>query len=434
MPLPKSVRKLLFYLHLATGSLAGVVILIMSVTGVLLAYQRQIVPWVDRDIRSVASEPGEARISAGMLLAKACKVAPVTPSEMTLYSRADRPAELAFGTERTVYLNSYTGDPIGIASQKTRSFFRAVEGVHRWLGAGPAHRPFARMVTGVANLAFLVLLSTGLFLWLPTSRTWRGFLAAVTWRWNQSRGRTRYWNWHAVTGFWCAIPLLVIVSCGVVMSFPWANNLLYRVTGGIPPAIQGGSGGPADPLLSGPGRLVKPGITGSSAGSERRESGKGDRGGPRIRQTTVPQNEACGGWDFAQIDTLWAHAERQAPGWRSIALRVPASGLTPAVFTIDEGDGGRPDKRSQLILDWRTGATLRWEPFSSYNEGRRLRSWIRFSHTGEAAGFVGQTIAALATLGVCVLAPTGLLMTWKRFWRARTRTTIRRKPEARPTQ
>jgi uncharacterized iron-regulated membrane protein len=42
--------------HLIFGSAAGVVIPVMSVTGVLLAYERQIVRWVDRDVRSVPSE------------------------------------------------------------------------------------------------------------------------------------------------------------------------------------------------------------------------------------------------------------------------------------------------------------------------------------------------------------------------------------------
>jgi len=423
------VRKLLFYLHLATGSLAGVVILIMSVTGVLLAYQRQIVPWVDRDVRSVASEPGEARLSGGMLLAKVCAVESVTPSGVTLHSQADRPIEVAFGNDRTVYFNSYTGNPIGVASQKTRSFFQMVEGVHRWLGAPAKYRPVGRLITGIANLAFLVLVSTGIFLWWPRSWTWRGFRAAVTWRWNPSTSRARYWNWHAVTGFWCAIPLLVIVSCGVVMSFPWANNLLYRMTGNIPPAAQGGSSGLAGTLPSPAGRPARHGIAAPNVRREQREWGEADRGGLQTLETSSQEGGTCGGWDFDRIDTLWAYAERQVPGWRTISLRVPANGAAPAVFTIDEGNGGRPDERSQLTLDWHTGAMLRWEPFSSYNEGRRLRSWVRFSHTGEAGGILGQTIAALAAMGVCVLAPTGLLMAWKRLLRRPTQRIARREHE-----
>jgi uncharacterized iron-regulated membrane protein len=42
-----SARKLLFWIHLTCGVVAGAVVLIMSVTGVLLTYQRQIIAWCD---------------------------------------------------------------------------------------------------------------------------------------------------------------------------------------------------------------------------------------------------------------------------------------------------------------------------------------------------------------------------------------------------
>jgi len=38
----KTFRTVLFWLHLAAGTVAGVVVLIMSVTGVLLMYEKQI--------------------------------------------------------------------------------------------------------------------------------------------------------------------------------------------------------------------------------------------------------------------------------------------------------------------------------------------------------------------------------------------------------
>jgi uncharacterized iron-regulated membrane protein len=46
---------------------------------------------------------------------------------------------------------------------------------------------------------------------------------------------------------------------------------------------------------------------------------------------------------------------------------------------------------------------------------------MRFAHTGEYYGLVGQTIAGLVTAGSAVLVWTGLALTWRRFraWRAR---------------
>jgi hypothetical protein len=64
---------------------------------------------------------------------------------------------------------------------------------------------------------------------------------------------------------------------------------------------------------------------------------------------------------------------------------------------------------------------MKWEPFSSYTRGRRLRSFLRFAHTGEVAGIIGQTIAGLGSFGACFLVYTGLALVWRRFraWLAR---------------
>src|SRR5688500_8631882 len=62
------LRSILFWLHLPLGVLAGAVILIMSVTGVLLTYQRQITAWADT--RGYRVEPAAQRLSADTLIAK----------------------------------------------------------------------------------------------------------------------------------------------------------------------------------------------------------------------------------------------------------------------------------------------------------------------------------------------------------------------------
>jgi hypothetical protein len=81
---------------------------------------------------------------------------------------------------------------------------------------------------------------------------------------------------------------------------------------------------------------------------------------------------------------------------------------------IDSG-AGRPDKRAQLTLTRKTAAEVRWEPFASYSSGRRLCSWIRFTHSGEAAGVPGQTIAAIAALGGTFLVWTDLSLAVRRL-------------------
>ena len=373
-----TLRKILFWIHLTVGCVAGAVVLIMSVTGVLLAYRRQITNWVDRDFHSTPPTPGSIRLPIETMLDEVSTRNAAMPSAITLHSDLAAPVEVGFGREHTFFVDVYTGKILGEASPRTRSFFESIENCHRWLGASNEHRTIGRAVTGACNLGFLALVISGPFLWIPRRWSWQSVKAIVLFRGNLS-GRARDFNWHNVTGIWCAVPLSVIVLSGVVMSYPWANNLLYRLTRSEVPAQTNAQ-----------------------------------------RQTNTHQREKVAP-ALTGFNGLWARAEQQVPGWRSLALRMPPSGRGPLTFTIDTGAGGRPDQRSQLTLDRRTAEVVRWEPFSSYNTGRRLRSWFRFLHTGEAGGIAGETVAGIASTGAAALAWTGLCLACGRWLRWRKR-------------
>jgi len=167
------------------------------------------------------------------------------------------------------------------------------------------------------------------------------------------------------------------VLSAVVISYTWAGNLVYRVAGEQPPQPR-----PQQPA--------------------RPTQGGGERRGPQ------PELAVEG------LNGLWARAAQQQAGWRSISLRLPTTADQTATFTIDSGTGGQPQKRAQLTLDRRTGEVSKWEPFSSYTLGRRLRSYLRFAHTGEVFGLAGQTAAGLASAGGALLVWTGLSLAWRR--------------------
>ena len=69
-----SVRSFIFWPHLVCGVLAGIVILIMSVTGVLLTYEKQMVAWADSR-RTVSVPPGTPELAVATLLERASAAA-----------------------------------------------------------------------------------------------------------------------------------------------------------------------------------------------------------------------------------------------------------------------------------------------------------------------------------------------------------------------
>lgn len=392
----KLFRKIIFWCHLAAGVSAGIVILIMSVTGVLLAYERQLTAWADtRGYQSSPPSPSSSRLPVEALLAKVRESKPAAPTTITFRADRDAPAEVGFGREGTVFVNAYSGEVLGEGAKNVRSFFRVMTDWHRWLGAsgnGAGH-DIGRAITGASNLIFLFIVMSGFYLWWP--RRWtRKVLRNVTWFKRGLPDRARNFNWHNVVGFWSAIPLFIVVLSSVVLSYTWASNLVYRVVGETPPAPRTApnqppnSGGPPQQPRSGP-----------------------ERSNESVSNALPPD----------ALNQLWARAEQQQAGWRSISLRLPSAQDATATFTIDTGDGGQPQKRSQLTLDKKSGEVVRWEPFASYTTGRKLRSYLRFAHTGEVFGVPGQTIAGLVSAGGALLVWTGLALSWRRFrvWRAK---------------
>ena len=112
--------------------------------------------------------------------------------------------------------------------------------------------------------------------------------------------KARDFNWHNVIGFWSAVPRFFIVISGAVMSYPWANILIYTLTGDKPP-----TGG-------------------------RSPASKGSASMPVIQ--------------INDLDEAWSLAQTHAPEWQMAAVRLPDSDQAPFVFTFDgSARRGRPD-------------------------------------------------------------------------------------------
>ena len=382
-----SFRSLIFWLHLACGLAAGIVILIMSATGVLLTYEKQMIAWADSR-RLPAPRPDSQRLDARELLDGVQASLGGDPATLTLSASPADPAVVTVG-QRRVLIDPATGAVLGDSAPKLRAFFRSVTNWHRWLAMAGEQRALGKAITGWANLIFAFIVLSGMYLWLPRVWAWRQ-VRAVAWFRGGLRGKARDFNWHHVIGIWSAVPLFFVVISALPISFPWAGNLVYRLAGEAPPAAPR-----------------------ATSNVERRTSnGPSEGAGATPLAASLPLDG---------LDEAWARAIATAEGWRTITLRVPASAQAAFVFTIDRGYAGQPQLRGTLTVARDSVQTATWETFDAQSPGRRARSISRFLHTGEVLGLAGQTVAGLVSLGGVFLTWTGLALTWRRFtaWRAR---------------
>ena len=106
------------------------------------------------------------------------------------------------------------------------------------------------------------------------------------------------------------------------------------------------------------------------------------------------------------------------PGWRTVTIGIPQSIDDRVVVTVDRGTGRQPSKSEDLIFDRTTGELVERAGYPTLSRGLKIRRWLRFAHTGEVYGVIGQSIAGVVSLGVAVMVWTGLAMSWRRFFGA----------------
>jgi uncharacterized iron-regulated membrane protein len=240
-----------------------------------------------------------------------------------------------------------------------------VDDLHRWY----LNRPIGRPISGAVTICFSLLALSGLYIWWPTTWTTSKVKSITVFNGGLS-GKARDWNWHNVIGFWSAFPLLLISLTGVVMSYTWANNFLYRLAGSEPPPAQ-------------------------------------QQGGMR-------KGESAGPVETADVDALFLAAASKAEAWDSINVRFPQrAGASYTAFI--QPAGMKMFQRSQITFD-KDGSIKKWEPWSEESAGRQARVWARYLHTGEAGGWWGQGFALLFSAGTAVLVWTGFSLAWRR-WR-----------------
>jgi uncharacterized iron-regulated membrane protein len=230
-------------------------------------------------------------------------------------------------------------------------------------------------------VAFLGLALIGIILWLPRRWNSRALRQAVWFR-SGLTGKARDFSWHNVIGFWCFPLIVVITVSGAVISYRWASDLVYRVAGSpVPP--------------------------------------KGPTRAPRI---APPSPNAS----YKSLDGVLQVAMAEVPAWEQITVRFGAPGRPSAgsdhgvsalTLNVRERDASPRFASITLSIDPFTGAVLAREDYASSSLGRKLRLWLRFLHTGEALGLVGQTVVALASLGAVFLAYTGLALSFRRLFR-----------------
>lgn len=195
---PQSVllRKALFQVHLWSGIVIGLYLLMISVTGSVLVYRNEL-------YQAATPEPTVVTASGPLLTDEQLQAAATRAHpgyEVTNVSRAKNPdqaVDVSLRRDEDIkrrLFNPYTGEDLGGSVPLGIWLVSKLLELHDDLLAGRT----GRSINGLGAFLLLVLALTGIVIWWPGIATWRRSLTV-----QRKAGWPRFtWDLHSAVGFW----------------------------------------------------------------------------------------------------------------------------------------------------------------------------------------------------------------------------------------
>lgn len=228
------MRKFFAKIHLWLSVPLGILVSVICLSGATLVFEQEITRALDPQLYRVAPPEGVQPLAPSQLAARIREQMPDTLKLSSLQLSGDPREACMAGFEgaarRTLSVNPYTGEVNGWT--KKYGFFQTTRKLHRWLMDAPAAKgqpSIGKGVVGVTTLLLVVILVSGLAIWVPRTRK------ALKQRLKVSctNGWRRFWyDSHTVLGFYAALFLLAMALTGLTWSFGWYREAAYSLFGG----------------------------------------------------------------------------------------------------------------------------------------------------------------------------------------------------------
>ena len=367
-------------IHLWLGLASGIVVVIVSITGCLFVFQKEISEALYKE-KYFVTPPAAATLPAAtlplsQLQARAQEVLGKDKplNDMTVYRQPDRSWEFmaysfndtaltyfgAVGYYESVFIDPYTGAVLGTRDYKY-DFFSVVKYIHWSL---LLNTPYGQPIVGWSTLIFVLLLLTGLILWWP--KKWTKALRDRSFKikWKASFKRVNY-DLHNVPGFYTLIPALIIGLTGMVFAFSWFQAVVYVAASGTttpPPQVS----------------VVSKDTTAQAAGP---------------------------------MDIAFHEALRLLPDAHRL-LVIPPAGKGGTIYVLGYKHKNTYYGSDALQFDQYSGRLLHRRNNTEKNAGEKLVEMNYDIHVGAIGGLTGEIIAFIVSFICASLPVTGFIIWW----------------------
>lgn len=281
----------------------------------------------------------------------------------------------------TIFVNPYNGEIIGELPNKNRIFDR-VEEFHGELMLGT----FGDRLVELAACWTLVLIVTGLYLWLP-KKSWNLFGLLIP-RFNSGK-KVLIRDLHVVPGFWISVGLAFLLITGLLWSGFWGTKVQNLATNsgfGYPPSIWVGSA---------PTTTIKTKDIADVSWA--------------AQNLPVPSSQIQGYIPVSINDVIKTAEDLMIhPTYAVIFPRTKEGVYTLSAFPPKAKD------EATIHIDQYTGAVLADYRYQHYEPIGKLMAWGITVHKGLEYGLMNQLLLLLLCIGVIGVTISGVILWWKR--------------------
>lgn len=385
---PMTMRAIILKIHLYLGVGAAIFLVILGVTGSIIAFEENAELWLNPHLHYV--QPAGQPLAEGELIQRVNRaIAPAEVVSVKIFPEANRShvlltvepntktsaTEASFGNWRNwvtrgngraaVFVNPYDASINGryTALPENQRILAAIHQFHMRLAPDPRSwgivGKIGRELVDYSGLILALLVPTGIVLWWRTKRTQI--------KWNGKWFRI-FFDVHHAAGIYAALFLFIAALSGVVASFDSVSKAIYSVTGS---AQVWHSGGPDS--------------------------------------TPVNGTEPIG------VDKAIAIARQQIPEASVDGVAIPRAPKQSFIVLMRVPEEVTDSVHSSVVIDQYSGKPLQVLNFKTDSFAYRVMRFNRAIHTGDIFGLPTRIIASVSSLTLVIMAVTGVVIWWRKL-------------------